>query len=84
MELRFLDSERRQEGARYIADNQLSPPESVILARAVRERQRRPEHAVGFSEAGGDCMAFKYMRDAEETRSSDQAAEFVGARVLHC
>jgi Rubisco accumulation factor 1 alpha helical domain len=79
MELRFLDAERRQEGARYISDERLEPRDSVILARAIRERQRRDAVAAGFSEAAGDCMAFKYLRDAEETRSRDERLAFVGA-----
>jgi hypothetical protein len=79
MELRFLDVERRQEGARYIADHRLSPRESVVLGRAMKERQRRPEAAVGFSEEAGDCLAFKSFRDAEETRNKVEKLKFVGA-----
>ena len=80
MELRFLDAERRVEGARYIADEQLPPRESVVLGRAIKEWQRRPDTAVGFSDAAGDCLAFKYLRDAEETRNKEERLRFVGAR----
>ena len=57
----------------------LNPRDSVILGRAVKERHRRPDAAAGFSNAGGDCMAFKYLRDAEETRNKEERRQFVGA-----
>lgn len=79
LELRFLDIEARQEGARYIADMRLPPRESVVLARAMKERQRRPEAAQGFSERAGDCLAFKHFRDAEETRNQAEKERFIGA-----
>lgn len=84
LELRFLDEERRQEGARYIADKQLGPSDSVIAGRAVRERQRRDDAAAGFSEQGGDCMAFKYLRDAQETRNKEERKALLGAPLLAC
>lgn len=84
MELRFLDTEHRQEGARYIADERLPPRESVVLARAIKERQRRPEAAEGFSEQAGDCLAFKFFRDAEETRTATEKEQFIGARRASC
>jgi hypothetical protein len=76
MELRFLDAERRQEAARYIAVNRLSPHDSVVLARAIKEHQRRPDTAEGFSDAAGDCLAFKYFRDGREMRSMEEKLRY--------
>lgn len=81
MELRFLDRSRRVEGARYIADNQLPPDESLVLARAIKEHSRRAESAVGFSGAAGDCLAFKYYRDAEETRDVEERLRHISAQL---
>jgi Rubisco accumulation factor 1 alpha helical domain len=78
MELRFLDSARRIECARYIADQQLGPAESAVAARAMKEHQRRPESNMGFTEAAGDCLAFKYFRDAEETKNATEKDACVG------
>eukprot|EP00892_Ulva_mutabilis_P010198 jgi/Ulvmu1/7550/UM037_0094.1 len=72
MELRFLDRSRRIEGARYIADHRLSPDDSLVVARAIKEHARRSEAAAGFSSAAGDCLAFKHYRDAQETRDSEE------------
>lgn len=82
MELRFLDRGRRIEGARYIADNQLSPDDSLVLARAIKEHARRTEAADGFSSAAGDCLAFKYYRDAEETRDVEERLRHISVTFL--
>jgi hypothetical protein len=37
--------------------------DAVLLARAVKEHERREGVKAGFSEAPGDCLAFKYFRD---------------------
>ncbi len=36
---------------------------SEVLARAMKEWERRPGERQGFSDGPGDCMAFKYLRD---------------------
>lgn len=77
MELRFLDVERRIEGARYIAQQALGPSDSVVLARAIKEQQRRSEGNPGFTAAAGDCLAFKFFRDAQETRKPEEAKQFL-------
>lgn len=82
LELRFLDAESRQEGARYIANNRLSPHDSVVLARAIKEHQRRPDAAEGFSDAAGDCLAFKYFRDAGEMRSNKEKLHYLGVPLI--
>lgn len=34
-----------------------------MLSRSVKEQQRRMGENEGFSDAPGDCLAFKYYRD---------------------
>lgn len=34
-----------------------------VLARAMKEWDRRPRERSGFSASPGDCMAFKHLRD---------------------
>lgn len=81
MELRFLDRSRRIEGARYIADNRLSPDDSSMLARAIKEHARRSDTATGFSSAAADCLAFKCYRDAQETRDSEERLRYISATL---
>jgi predicted alpha/beta hydrolase len=82
MELRFLDSGRRLEGARYIADNRLSGELATVLARAIKEQQRRGTAAAGFSGSAGDCLAFKYYRDAQECRDTESRKKYIGVMSL--
>lgn len=82
--LRFLDSGRRIEGARYIADMQFSEEMAAIVARAIKEQQRRGEAAVGFSAAAGDCLAFKYYRDAQECRNMKEREQYIGTILPPC
>jgi hypothetical protein len=37
-----------------------------VLARAMKEWERRPTERLGFSDGPADCMAFKYMRDVSD------------------
>lgn len=37
--------------------------ECDVLARAMKEWDRRPSERSGFNDGPGDCMAFKYLRD---------------------
>lgn len=67
-EIRFLTAQQRQDTAEYIVDNRLGQQECVVLARAVKEHDRRRAEREGFSNAPGDCMAYKYYRDAQEAR----------------
>jgi hypothetical protein len=82
MELRFLDSQRRVEGARYIADKQLDGEMATVLARAIKEQQRRGDTATGFSSAAGDCLAFKYYRDAQECRNMKERQQYIGTAAV--
>ena len=77
LELRFLDLERRVEGARYIADNCLGPSDAAALGRAIKEHERRGDSNGRFSRAAGDCLAFKCFRDALEARSPEEVRRHV-------
>ena len=37
--------------------------ECEILARAMKEWERRPKERAGFSDLPADCMSFKFLRD---------------------
>jgi Rubisco accumulation factor 1 alpha helical domain len=43
--------------------------EAVILARAVKEHERREGVKLGFSKSPGDCLAFKFYRDVRSRHS---------------
>ncbi|KAI8471380.1 MAG: hypothetical protein J3K34DRAFT_417430 [Monoraphidium minutum] len=70
---RFLPAVRRVDAAQYIAANNLSPQECEVLARSMKEWDRRPGERAGFDATAADCLAFKYMRDAIECRFSEEA-----------
>ncbi|KAF8061091.1 RAF1 [Scenedesmus sp. PABB004] len=74
---RFLAAERRAAAAQYVVANGLDDQQSEVLARAMKEWDRRPGERAGFSESPGDCMAFKFLRDAVECRFPEDAAERV-------
>eukprot|EP00887_Chlorella_sp_A99_P004991 scaffold4.g4991.t1 len=67
-ELRFLSVSQRVPAAAYILEQQLSPAECVVLARAIKEHERRKGAGEGFSDSPADCMAYKHYRDALECR----------------
>ncbi|GAX76910.1 hypothetical protein CEUSTIGMA_g4356.t1 [Chlamydomonas eustigma] len=69
---RYVAVEYRVAAALYIVENRLSPDDCEVLARAMKEWDRRLTERYGFSEHPGDCLAFKYMRDALETRSKSE------------
>jgi hypothetical protein len=73
-ELRFLPVSKRAAPALYMAENNVDQRDAALLARAVREHERREGAKRGFSEAPGDCLAFKYYRDGLETKT-DRAKE---------
>lgn len=70
---RFLPAEKRVDAAKYIAANDLSAPECEVLARAMKEWDRRPTERHGFDSTAGDCLAFKYLRDAVECRFIEES-----------
>lgn len=69
--MRYLSDPARPATAIYIVDNQLDGQESAVLERAVKEQERREGHREGFSSTPGDCLAYKYYRDAVESRNED-------------
>lgn len=40
-----------------------SPHESQVLARAIKEHERRDGQREGFADTPGDVLAYKYFRD---------------------
>ena len=52
--------------------------DAVALARAVREHERREGAKRGFSEAPGDCLAFKYYRDVRAALGPHAATLLLG------
>ena len=51
--------------------------EAQVLARAVKEQERRQGHKEGFSSLPADCLAYKYYRDAVEMRNAASKAQLV-------
>lgn len=51
-----------------------------MLARAMKEWDRRPLERSGFDSSAGDCLAFKYMRDVRRRRG-ERSLLFVGGPV---
>jgi len=77
IDLRNVLVVRRAAAAKYIAENQLDTQDSAVLARSIKEHERKRSGYQSFSEDPGDCLAFKYWRDAQETKNPDQIAKFV-------
>lgn len=46
--------------------------EATMLARSVKEHERRKGLKEGFSGAPGDCLAFKYYRDVRPPAFTQQ------------
>lgn len=74
---RFLAAERRVAAALYVVQNALEEQDCEMLARAMKEYERRPVERVGFSDQPGDCLAFKYLRDAFECRRREDQIKYV-------
>jgi hypothetical protein len=72
-ELRFLSLRQRIAAVCYVVDNNLSPPEAQVLARAMKEHERRLGERDGFADSPGDCLAYKFFRDALECRRQEDA-----------
>ena len=76
-ELRFLSIEQRAKAANYIVEQELDPQESLVLARAIKEHERRKGEKEGFSDSPADCLAFKYYRDALENQGGDDMKTYI-------
>ena len=72
-ELRFLSLSQRCAAVAYIAQKGLDQVGCTVLARAMKEHERRKGAREGFSESPGDCLAFKHYRDALECRQQEAA-----------
>lgn len=44
---------------------------ATLVSRSVKEQQRRKGENEGFSEAPGDCLAYKYYRDVSTVTLRD-------------
>ncbi|KAK9839810.1 hypothetical protein WJX81_003436 [Elliptochloris bilobata] len=73
--LRFLPIDKRPAIARFIVERQMDAAEAGVLARAVKEQERRRGEREGFSAAPGDCLAYKYFRDAFEAGRNEDARD---------
>lgn len=74
-ELRFLSLKQRAAAVAYIAENALDDAACTILARAMKEHERRNGRRDGFSDSPQDSLAYKYYRDALECRDQEEAAK---------
>ncbi|GLI59935.1 hypothetical protein VaNZ11_001983 [Volvox africanus] len=70
---RFLSAERRVAAAQYIVEQDLDPAMCEVLARSMKEYERRVPERAGFTDHPADCLAFKYLRDALECRKREDA-----------
>ena len=55
--------------------------ECDVLARSMKEWERRPSERSGFSDHPGDCLAFKYLRDVSVCSGALWGHRKVGNRV---
>eukprot|EP00210_Caulerpa_lentillifera_P007709 g7360.t1 len=76
-ELRFLDIEERAMCAAYVAQQRLDAKDSQDLARSTKEYIRRKSETDGFEPAPADILAFKYYRNAIESREESLIDSFV-------
>lgn len=70
-ELRYLSTRQRIAAVGYIAENNIDQLDCVVLARSIKEHERRSGKKEGFSESPADCLAYKYYRDAQECRREE-------------
>jgi len=67
-ELRFLSTRQRSAAVAYIAKNEFDTAQCAMLAKAIKEHERRGGRREGFTDSPADCLAYKYYRDALECR----------------
>ncbi|QDZ21761.1 rubisco accumulation factor 1 [Chloropicon primus] len=78
--LRVMTAEDRQTCAEYISAEGLDEKQCETLVRAMREHARRTYDSdrLMFDYNPGDCLAYKYYRDAlEETRNPERKRQIV-------
>jgi hypothetical protein len=81
-ELRFLSVDQRVATANYIVEKGMDDRESTVLARAVKEHERRKGENEGFSESPADCLAYKYYRDAIEYKRQEEVELYISKGLL--
>lgn len=74
---RFINVDFRISAANYIVEKNLGIEECDTLARSMKEWERREGERDGFSNHPGDCLAFKYLRDAIECRTEKELLQKV-------
>lgn len=82
--LRVMTAEDRQTCAEYICEQGLDEKQCEQLVRAMREHARRTYDSdrLLFEYTPGDCLAYKYYRDAlEETRNPEKKRQIVAKGV---
>ncbi|CAG9462802.1 unnamed protein product [Pedinophyceae sp. YPF-701] len=84
LEMRNVTAERRAPAARYIQEQGFDGEMSTVLARAVKEHERKRDGYHNFSEHPGDALAFKYWRDANEARRKDDIERFAKKGLACC
>ncbi|GFH15929.1 uncharacterized protein HaLaN_12256, partial [Haematococcus lacustris] len=65
--------EMREAAAEYVVQQNYDATACEVLARSMKEWERRPVERTGFTDHPGDCMAFKYLRDALECTKVEEA-----------
>ncbi|GFH09438.1 uncharacterized protein HaLaN_04578, partial [Haematococcus lacustris] len=70
---RNLTQEMREAAAEYVVQQNYDATACEVLARSMKEWERRPVERTGFTDHPGDCMAFKYLRDALECTKVEEA-----------
>lgn len=76
-ELRFLTNQQRKAAAAYIAEHDLDAAMCLVLGRAIKEHERRNGIKEGFMDTPADCLAYKYYRDAMESRRQEDIEKYV-------
>ncbi|KAL0038772.1 hypothetical protein WJX79_007235 [Trebouxia sp. C0005] len=75
--MRILAVTARGPVAEYIADHDLNTTDSEVVIKAFKEHERRNGVKQGFAYTPADALAFKYYRDAGETRRKHEIRDFI-------
>eukprot|EP01025_Chloroclados_australasicus_P038808 TRINITY_DN4007_c1_g2_i1.p1 TRINITY_DN4007_c1_g2~~TRINITY_DN4007_c1_g2_i1.p1 ORF type:complete len:511 (-),score=77.39 TRINITY_DN4007_c1_g2_i1:393-1925(-) len=70
-ELRYLTAEQRVLCIDYIVMNNYDARQCRLLARAMKDYDRKSDMVLGFEENPGDILAFKYYRDVLESKEEE-------------
>ncbi|KAL3138408.1 hypothetical protein ABBQ32_006204 [Trebouxia sp. C0010 RCD-2024] len=75
--MRVLAVQARGPVAEYIVDHDLNTKDSEVLIKAFKEHERRDGEKEGFAHTPADALAFKFYRDAGETRRKHEIHDFI-------